>query len=462
MPSTPQTVSRQLAELVLGLNYDDLPPDVIHTTKRLYLDTLACAIGGRDGEPIQMVRKTVDYLGGNPQATIIGSTKKTSAPLATLINGAMIRYLDFNDYQLSRDSSHPSSNLAMVLALAEADGLSGRDAILGAVIAYEIQLRFATYCGEPNLSRRGWRSPATHASFASTAAACRMMALDADATMHAFGINGSHNSTLAQSHRGTMSMMKATAEATVSKAGLEATLLAKYGLTGPPEIFEGKFGWINIIAGGADIDGMTQPIDGNFLISNMCMKAYATNMGIQSSIQAALNLMTKHKFDPAQIKKIDVNYSDHFFSKPAADKATILPETRETADHSPLYCVAIALLDGACGPEQFTEEKLFDPNVRRLMQSIELLPDDELTRLQSETQGSKVQITLNSGETYKEACLYPPGNPKNPLSDQQIADKFRTLAKGALNKAQIEKAIDGVWALDDCTDMGAFMNLFAA
>ena len=172
--------------------------------------------------------------------------------------------------------------------------------------------------------------------------------------------------------------------------------------------------------------------------------------------------MAEHKFDPTQIKKIVVNYSDHFFRKPSADKATILPETRETADHSPLYCVAIALLDGACGPEQFTEEKLFDPNVRKLMQSIELLPDDELTRLQSETQGSKVQITLTSGETYKEDCLYPPGNPKNPLSDQQIADKFRTLAKGTLNKAQIEKAIDGVWALDECKDMSAFMKLFAA
>jgi 2-methylcitrate dehydratase len=462
MPSTPQTVSRQLAELILGLSYDDLPPDVIHTTKRLYLDTLACAIGGRDGEPVQMVQKTVDYLGGNPQATIIGSSQKTSAPLATLINGAMIRYLDFNDYQLSRDSSHPSSNLAMVLALAESENLSGRDAILGAVIAYEIQLRFATYCGEPNLSKRGWRSPATHASFASTAAACRMLGLDVSATMSAFGINGSHNSTLAQSHRGTMSMMKATAEATVSKAGLEATLLAKYGMTGPAEIFEGKFGWINVVAGGADTDGMTQPIDGNFLISSMCMKPYATNMGIQSSIQAALDLKAKHKFEPSQIEKITLFYSDHFFSKPAADKATILPETRETADHSPLYCVAIALLEGACGPEQFTEEKLFDPVVRKLMQSMALYPDDELTALQKKTQGSKVHITLTSGEILKNDCLYPPGNPKNPLSDERVADKFRTLARSSLNKEQTEKAIDGVWALNDCTDMGAFMKLFAA
>lgn len=457
-----QTISHKLAELVLSLNYDDLPRDVVHSTKRLFLDTLACAIGGRNGEPVEMVMKVVDYIGGNPQATIIGSQKKTSAPLATLVNGAMIRYLDFNDYQFSRDSSHPSSNLAMVLALAESENLSGRDVILGAVVAYEIQLRFATYCGEPNLSRRGWRSPATHASFASTAAACRMMGLDVETTISALGINGSHNSTLAQSHRGTMSMMKATAEATVSKAGLEATLLARNGMTGPPEIFEGKYGWIKVIAGGADTDGMTQPFNGRYLISDMCMKPYATNMSIQSSIQAALDLMEEHKFEPSQVTKIEVFYSDHFFRKPSADKATILPETRETADHSPLYCVAIALLDRACGPEQFSEEKLFNPNVRRLMECIELLPDDELTALQSETQGSKVCITLSSGEAFKKDCLYPPGNSKNPLSDEQIADKFRTLARSTFSEAQIEKAIDGIWSLDDFENIGDFMKLFTA
>jgi 2-methylcitrate dehydratase PrpD len=85
-----------------------------------------------------------------------------------------------------------------------------------------------------------------------------------------------------------------------------------------------------------------------------------------------------------------------------------------------------------------------------------------LTALQKKTQGSKVHITLTSGEILKNDCLYPPGNPKNPLSDERIADKFRTLARSSLNKEQTEKAIDGVWALNDCTDMGAFMKLFAA
>ncbi|MEQ8194573.1 MAG: MmgE/PrpD family protein, partial [Rhodospirillales bacterium] len=280
--------------------------------------------------------------------------------------------------------------------------------------------------------------------------------------MHALGINGSHNSTLSQSHRGTMSMMKATAEATASKAGLEAAWLAKSGLTGPPEIFEGKSGWITIIAGGADVDGLTAPLDGRYRISDVCMKPYATNMSIQASVQAALDLMAERPFDPAEAAKIEVFYNDHVFKKPAADKATLLPETRETADHSPLYCVAITLLEKACGPEQFSEKKLFDPTVRALMKRITLAPDDELTALQSEAQGSKLRITLRSGEVLAKDCLYPPGHPKNPLSDEQVADKFRTLAKGSLDGGQTNKAIGAVWNLDACEDMGAFMRAFAA
>jgi 2-methylcitrate dehydratase len=462
MLDTPKTVSRRLAELILAIRYEDLPPEIVHQAKRFILDSLACAMGGRTGEPIAIVRKTIDALGGNPQATIFGETAKTSVTLATFINSAMIRYLDFNDYHLSRDSAHPSSNLAMILALAEAEKLTGRDVIVGLVVAYEVQLRMAAYCGEPNLSRRGWRSPATHASFASTAAACRMMGLDADATVNALGLNGSHNSTLAQSHRGTMSMMKATAEATVSKAGLEAALLARNGLTGPPEIFEGKSGWIAVIAGGADIDALTQPLDGAYRIADMCMKPFATNMMIQASVQAALDLMAEHPFDPARIEKIELFYHEYGFKKPSADKATLLPTTRETADHSPLYCVAVALLENACGPEQFSENKLFDPAVRALMERITLAPDAELTALQGETQGSKIRITLASGEAFSKACLYPPGHPKNPLSDERIADKFRTLAKGVLTGDRINKAIDAVWRLDSRDDIGAFMQAFAA
>ena len=206
MSEAAPTISRQLAEIILGIQYEDLPQEVIYETKRRVLDTLACAMGALNSKPVDIVLNTIKPLGGNPQATILGSTNKTSVTLAAFANGTMIRYLDFNDYYFYRDPAHASSTLATVLALAEAESLTGKDVITGLVAAYEGQIRLCTYCGEPNLWDRGWRGSATNVSFGATAGAVRLLELDADAAMSAFGINNSHNSTLAQSNHGTIAM----------------------------------------------------------------------------------------------------------------------------------------------------------------------------------------------------------------------------------------------------------------
>jgi 2-methylcitrate dehydratase len=456
------TISERFAETLLSIDYDALPDAVIHQAKRQILDTLACALGAYSSAPAKLVRDIADELGGNPQSTLLGEKTKTSMTMATFCNGTMIRYLDFNDYYFHRDPGHPSSNLSLVLAVAEAKGLNGRDVILGVVTAYEAQLRVCTFCGEPNLWDRGWRGSATNVLWGSTAAAAQLLGLSQEATADAFGISASHNSALAQSNSGKIAMMKATAEATVAKAGLEAAMLAGRGLSGPGEIFEGKYGWINVVAGGADFEGLIAPIHDHYKIMDICMKPYAAEMMTQSSVQAAIDLVEEHNFDPAEAEKIQVLYHEYALRKPSWDKTKFAPTTRETADHSFPYCVAVSLLDRACGPEQFTDEKIFDPTVAKVISKIELGTDEELTKLYRETFGTKITITMPSGEVFQKACLYPPGHPKNPISDEQVAEKFRYLARDLLKPDQIERCIEAVWALDSCEDLTGFMETFAA
>ena len=462
MTEATPSISKQLAEIILGIRYEDLPQDVIHETKRRVLDTLACAVGALSSRPVDIVLETIKPLGGNPQSTILGTTDKTSVTLAAFANATMIRYLDFNDYYFYRDPAHASSTLATVFALAEAENLNGKDVITGLVAAYEGQIRLCTYCGEPNLWDRGWRGSATNVSFGATAGAVRLLELDADSAMSAFGMNNSHNSTLAQSNHGTIAMMKATAEATVCKVGLEAALLARHGMTGPPEIFEGKFGWVNVIAGGADYEGLTQPINGHYRIMDVCMKPFAAEMMTQSSVQVAIDLVTEHNFDPTQAEKIEVFYHDYALKKPSWDKSKFAPKTRESADHSFPYCVAVSMLDRACGPEQFTDEKLFDEDVLKIISKITLGVDDELTKVYREMFGTRIRVTMPSGEIFEKTCVYPHGHPQNPLTDEQVEDKFRYLTRHAFNKDQIEAAIAGIWQLDQTNDITAFMRLFAS
>jgi 2-methylcitrate dehydratase len=449
-------VRDKLADLILSIRYEDLPPDVIGETKRLILDTLACAFGGFSEGPSKIVRKTVRELGGSSESTVIGEGSRTSCALATLANGTMIRYLDHNDYYSGRDPSHPSGNLAAALAVAERQRLGGADVILGMVIAYEVQIRLCDYAGTPNIWERGWHH-ATNMQFSSAALASRLLRLDRRATANALAIAGSHNNTLAQSQRGNIPMMKASAEATIAKGGVEAALLAMNGLTGPEEVFEGHLGWARAVAGEVDFGALTKPMAGHYRIMDACMKPYAAEMMTQAPIQAAIDLVREKNLDVSQIDKVVARFHAYALNKPSWDPKKLDPSDRETADHSFPYCIAVAMLEGDCGPEQFGQDKLFSPVVRDLMKRIELVADPELTALWPNSSGAAIVVTFRSGLRFEKVCKYPPGHPKNRLSDQQVESKFRRLSRGLLTDRQADRVIEGVWHLDECNNLADFM-----
>lgn len=446
-----------LADLVLGIGYDDLPPDVVHQAKRLVLDTMGCAMGGFNGPPTRIVRDVVRDMGCRGEATVIGEGGATSCAYATLVNGTMLRYLDHNDYYFRRDTAHASANIAAALAVAEREGLSGRDVILGIVVGYEVQLRLCTHAG--SLWERGWAG-ATNLSYSAAAAAARLMGLDATRTANALAIAGSVNNTLTESRHGNIPMMKATGEANAAKGGVEAALFARRGLTGPEQVFEGRWGWIPVVAGDADRAALVRPAEGRYLIMQDCLKPYAAEMMTQSSVAAAIDAVARHGIDPAEIAHVEARYHEYALRKPSWDAAKLTPKDRETADHSFPYCIAVAMLDGDCGPAQFTAEKLADPAVRALMERIELTTDPELTALFPESFGTAIKVTMRSGQAFESVCRTPPGHPRNPLSDAQIEDKFRRLAGGLLDSAALDRAIAAVWDLDRCEDVGAFMQRF--
>ncbi len=438
--------------MVHGIHYADLPPEVIHQVRRITLDTLACAYGACHGEPARIVRDTVRALGGVAECTLIGSTEKTSCTLATLVNGTLMRYLDGNDYYFGRDSAHPSGNLAPALAVAQRAGCNGRDLITAMVIAYEVQLRL---CDLTGVSERGWH-PGTHTQFSSAALAARLLSDDVAVTANAIAIAASHNNTLAQSQRGNIPMMKATAEAMICKGGVEAALLACKGLTGPEEIFEGAAGWSKIVADGLDADALTASCNGRYRVMEACFKPYAAVAGAMAPIQAAIDLATKHVLDAGAIEQIIIKLPASAAKKASSDPKKLVPRDKETADHSFQYCVAVALLDKACGEAQFTQEKLNSPQVRELIARTRIEADDALTALYPGSSGGGVTVKLRSGETFEKRYSYPPGHPRNAGSDADIERKFFALSGDVLARSVAQAVIDATWRLETCENLKLF------
>ena len=449
-------VKDRLAELVHSIRYQDLPPEVVQATKRVILDTLACAAGALRSEPAAIVRGVAHQLGGNPEATLIGGGK-TSCVLATLVNGTLMRYLDNNDYYFGLDSGHPSGNLAPALAVAEKAGRSGADVIAALVAAYEIQIRLCDCVSAPGISARGWHT-GTHTQFSSAALAGRLLSDDPAVTAHALAIAGSHNNMLAQSQRGHIPLMKATAEATIAKGGVEAALLAAGGLTGPDEVFEGVAGWAAMVAGTVDFEALTAPMSGRYRLLDTCLKPYAAVAGAMAPIRAAIDLAKQEKLRTADIASVTIKLHAHAVKK-ATDPRKNYPRDKETADHSYHYCIAAALLDGACGPAQFENARIAAQDIRDVIAVTSLEVDADLTALYPASSGGGVVVRLRDGRELQRIYPYPPGHPKNQMTDADVERKLFELTDGVIARARAQQIIEAVGRFERCASIGDVLGM---
>lgn len=465
------TVLQALAGVVHSVHYDDLPPEVIRAAKALVLDTLGCAYGGLHSDVATAVRRMAADCGGTPQSTLIGSGEKTSAAMATFVNGSLLRYLDCNDYYFARDPAHPSGNVAVALAVGEREKRSGKDFIAALVAAYEVHLRLCEYAGEPSLWKRGWHH-GTNAQFSTAALAARLSGNDPARTAHAMAIAGSHQNTLAQLQSGAISMIKATAEAWVAKAGVEAALLAGLGVTGPLQLMEGANGWAATVAGTVDFEQLTAPVSGRYRLLETSIKPYPAVATALAPIRAAIELhrtgaqhgaMAKEgKPWSADIEKMVVRLPGFALGTPSAHPGRRYPAGIESAQHSFYYCAAIALLDGACGAAQFKDDRLADATVHELLGKVELVEDTDLNTLWPQAAGGAVDLYMRDGTVRSHRCPYPPGHPRLPLQDDELADKFYGYAGPVLTPVRARALHAAIHNLEDCANLGDLAALLAA
>jgi 2-methylcitrate dehydratase len=462
-PVTPKPagVLEALGELALSVRFEDLPAELVSDTKARILDTLGCAFGALNSDVGQAVRRMAADCGGAPQSTLIGNGGKTSAPLATLVNGSLLRYLDSNDYYFSRDPAHPSGNLAAALAVSEREGRSGRDLIAALVASYEIQLRLCDFAGEPSLWRRGWHH-GTNAQFSTAAVAAHLSGADAHGIAHAMAIAGSHQNTLAQLQSGAISMIKGTAEGWIAKAGVEAALLAHHGVTGPLALMEGKAGWAQTVAGAIDFEALCAPIDGRYRLTDTCIKPYPTVATAVAPVRAAIELHRAGLPPLDQIERMVIQLPAFALGTPSADAGRRYPAQVESAQHSFYYCPVIALIDGACGQAQFTKAAINSAQLRNLLAKVELCEDPEFSALWPHSAGGAVELQLRDGKTLSRRCPYPPGHPRLRLTDDELTAKFHEYTDPVLGRAGALALRKAVLDLDDCEDINGLTRLLGA
>ena len=451
------TIVEQLCAYATALRYEDLPSAVVQQAKRLIVDSVGCALGGYASEPAKIARAMAATVTSSEPATVIGSGARSSIDMATFANGVMLRFLDFNDgYTSKGESGHPSDSIAAVLTVAAALGRSGREAITATVLAYEV---FCRICDEVDLKPLGF-DHVTVGGMASTAAAARLFGLKGPYLANAFNLGIAPNVALYQTRIGHVSMWKGCAYANASRNAVFAAMLAARGMTGPTPIFEGVGGYFKAVTRApfklAALGGRDNP----YKILECSIKRFPLGQYSQTVVEAALELRSRVASvdDIAEIRIETVTAAVRLM---AGDPEKWTPATRETADHSMPYTVAIALIYGKVESQHFDNQYLRDPQVLATAARIKVAISEEADRHMPEAMRCHFTLVTKSGTIHRTMVDYHKGHYKNPMTEAEIEAKFRPLAAGVLQTAQTDRLLAALWRLEDQANMNDLMTLTA-
>lgn len=456
------TLAQKLARYAHRLRFEDLPAQTVHEVKRRFIDSLGCAMGAISGEPGRISRALAKTVTSTIPATVIGTTHESSPEWAAFSNGVHFRYLDYNDTYLSKEPAHPSDNIAAVLAAGEPVGANGRDLILATVLAYEIQCRLCDAC---SIRARGW-DHVTYGSFSTSLAAGKLLGLTEEQLVHAQGLAGAPNNAMRQTRVGELSMWKGCAFANASRNGVFAARLAQAGLTGAAPIFEGQMGFWAQVSGEFDLvvdsfgGGPQTSVSKPFMIDRTYIKFWPAEYHSQSAIDAALQL--RPEIGPIDdIAAITIHSFDAAVDIIGGEPEKWRPKSRETADHSLPYCVAVALMDGQVWLEQFDQARFTDEKLLDLVSKVSVLRDSDLSARYPEGIPNRIAVLTKSGKEYVREVTFPRGHAGNPMTDAEVEKKFRALAEPVLSQARIAEALGRLWNLDRETRIGDVLKLFS-
>jgi len=295
-------------------------------------------------------------------------------------------------------------------------------------------------------------------AFVSPIVAGRALHLDWQKIQHAVGISASRHATLGAVTAGKLTMMKNTVDPMATQSGVLAALLAEKGYTGPEHVVDGKEGLTHCFGPEWKLNLLTDGLGDSWRITQCGMKAFPTEALTHTPISAVLDLVIEHDLKPAGVVKIRIQ-SLARAADILSDPSKYDPHTKETADHSLPYVIAAALVDRQVTPLQFTPEKIMDPEIRAQLRKVEVLADPEIEKVFPALQRVIVTIQRKDGREFIRQLDYPKGDPRNPLSDKEVEEKFAALAEGVLSRNAQNKVKDAVWNLEKSNSASDLMKL---
>ncbi len=450
------TQAEQLAGFVVQAKYEDLSEDARQQLKLRVLDALGCAIGALKEPPIKMLQAQLEDFGGKPLVTLIGGDK-TAPDRAAFYNAALVRYLDYNDSYLAKgETCHPSDNVGAVLAASEYANRHGKEFLVALAAAYQVQCRLSDVAP---VRAKGF-DHTTQGAYAVAAGVAKALGLDQQQTAHAVAISGTAFNALRVTRTGRLSNWKGLAYPNTVFGATHAAFLAMRGITGPLEVFEGNKGFMDAIAGHFEIDWSRENLE---VVRRTNIKKYNAEFHSQSALEGILELRQAHQLRVEEVERVEIEIFDVAYhiigGGEEGNKQQV--QTKEEADHSLPYMVAVALLDGEVTPAQYVPERIRREDVQDLLRKVIVRPDEEMSKRFPEEMPCRIQIFLRSGQTLSIEKQDYEGFHTRPMSWESVQEKFERLASPFVSVQRRQEIVEAVARLEKL-EVRQLMELLAA
>ena len=447
-------IEEKIVTFSSGVRFSDLPAAAIRAAKMRLIDSVGVAFAAYEAPTSRIARRLAQPTTGDMAARLWGSQVRTSLESAAFANGVMVRYLDLNDAWRTKDAHHPSDYLPGILGVAEYRSASGEEFIAALAVAYEIVCRFTDIVP---FNTAGWDQPVTGA-IATAMAAGRLLGLSHEALRHALALAVIPNLCTYQTRAGELSMWKGCAGPNGARNGVFAALLASEGMSGPYEAFEGVFGVWNQTLDGTPYDVSLGSCyqDGKWGIVQTNIKTHPVRDSCQLPIDTALELRSQAK--PEEIAALRIETYRSAWEGAVKDKELWCPKTRETADHSMLFAVACALVDGEVTPASFEKGRFADRDILDLIGRTTVDVVDEFTAATPDRRNCRITATLKSGGSAVAHRVVTLADIERGMSDQELARKFETCTAGVFVGESARAFLDATASLERISNVGRIVD----
>jgi 2-methylcitrate dehydratase PrpD len=447
-----QETTQALADFAAALRYDDIPPRVRDHCKNLLLDALACAVAGRLGEETGQIAALACGLAQSSESSVIGGERLSLAG-ATLLNGFLVTAVTMCDVHRETMTHVTPEVVPPALAIAERDGLSGRQLLVAIAAGCEVTTRVGLGLDYPASRARGWHGPGILGPFGAAAAVGSLLGFDAGTMARAFGLAGSQAAgTFAAWGTPTVKFHQCRG----ALSGLMAALLAQQQFVATREFLTAKDGGLfNAYVNGGKPEAVVADLGKRYELEQIAMRLWPSASLIQGMNSALFDLLDNHKIDPARVRKVRIALGKQAFNMHGGFDTY---KAKFEALLSAHYTAAVILHDGALTLAQFEPARYDDPKLRRFAaEQVEVRHDPAVDGSQA-----IVDVETTDGAMLSARCEHPLGSYENPLSRAQIEQKFRSYAKGALPDAHVADVIGAVDRLEDFGSVRKLMDLLRA